>query len=163
MRADLTRPAINHYFPSKTALYEAVLLQAIGMVTTAAASAQQETGVIARLSSFISAVAPPDEDGRAAVAFVVGVILDAHRHPGLSPLVAQLQASAHGFFRRVLADAVDSGELSTDADLPSLVGTLSAVVWGIGFYVAFVGDRQESTVVAANVQQLLANRLWQIG
>lgn len=162
VRADLTRPAINHYFPSKKVLYEAILGDAIGLVGAAAEEAWRETGLIERLSAFVAAVAPPDDDGRAAVAFVVGVMLDAHRHPDLSPLVGELQAGAHEFFRGVLSDAVATGELTTAADLPSLVGTLSAVVWGIGFYVAFVGDRAQAAAVIANVRLLLANELWRI-
>lgn len=162
LRADLTRPAINHYYPSKKALYEALLAQAVGLVAAAATRAGQESGLVARLQCFISAVAPSDDDGRASLAFVVGVMLDAHRHPGLSPLVDELQATAYEFFGGALSEAIECGELATDSDLPALVGTLSAVVWGIGFYVAFIGDRRQSVAVTGNVQRLLANRLWRI-
>ncbi|PRC54098.1 TetR family transcriptional regulator, partial [Mycobacterium sp. ITM-2017-0098] len=43
------------------------------------------------------------------------------------------------------------------------VEMLVAVVWGMGFYAGFVGDRTELSVVVHQLELLLANKLWNLG
>lgn len=161
-RADLTRPAINHYFPSKRVLYDAVLAQAGGLVGTAAAAARDEIGLIARVSAYFAALAQVEEKDRSAVAFVMTAVLDAERRPELSPQMGDLKEVSRDFFRWALTEAIDGGELDTDADVESLVEMLTAMLWGVGFYIAFVGDRDGAALVNANLQLLLTNRLWRL-
>ena len=59
-------------------------------------------------------------------------------------------------------DAISRGELSTDTDVPHLVEMLVAVVWGMGFYAGFVGDRTELSAVVHKLELLLANKLWNL-
>ena len=62
----------------------------------------------------------------------------------------------------MLTDAVERGELATEADIAGLVQMLSALLWGIGFYTAFVGAPEQAATVTSDLRLLLANRLWQI-
>ena len=64
IRADLTRPAINHYFASKRLLYREVVEQTNALVVSAGmARAQGQTTVLGRLSAFFSAAMQADTRG----------------------------------------------------------------------------------------------------
>ena len=84
IRADLTRPAINHCFANKRVLYGEVLDQTNAMVVAAGRRrAEEETTFIRRLSSFFVAAIQADSEDRSAAAFLVTSILEAQRHPEL--------------------------------------------------------------------------------
>ncbi|BBX24546.1 TetR family transcriptional regulator [Mycolicibacter terrae] len=161
-RAHLTRPAINHYFANKQLLYQAVLNRNESILDNAVERARTENSLIARLSSVIYAFAQLGEEDRTAAAFAVTAVLDAQRDPELRLLVGDLQGPTRRFLTESLTEAIDRGELATSATVADLTETLLAVLWGIGFYIAALGDRDESAAVIASVQALLANRLWRI-
>ena len=161
-RAHLTRPAINHYFSNKQLLYQAVLNRNESILDNAVERARAENGLIARLSSVIYAFAQLGEADRTAAAFAVTAVLDAQRDPELRALVGDLQGPTRRFLTDALTDAIDRGELVTATSVGDLTETLLAVLWGIGFYIAALGDHDESAAVIASVQALLANRLWQL-
>src|ERR1700753_1331008 len=55
VRADLTRPAINHYFASKRVLWSEVVEQTNALVVSAGMQrAQSQTSLLGRLSAFFS-------------------------------------------------------------------------------------------------------------
>jgi AcrR family transcriptional regulator len=161
-RADLTRPAINHYFSSKRVLYREALDEAsVLVIVPAIERARRETTLIGRLSSFIASLVQANAgEQSAAGAFVVTSVLESHRHPELRENDSLL--NSRDFFTWVVADAVEHGELTTQADVSSLVEMLTAVMWGIGFYAAFVGTQHELEAITANLRLLLANKLWQL-
>ena len=89
IRADLTRPAINHYFASKRILYREVVQQTNAMVVAAGlARAQAETSLLGRLSAFFAAAMQADSQDRSAAAFLVTAVLESQRHPELPFLFA---------------------------------------------------------------------------
>jgi hypothetical protein len=59
-------------------------------------------------------------------------------------------------------DAIQRGELTTDTDVNQLVEMLVAVMWGMGFYAGFVGDRTELSSVVHKFELLMANKLWHL-
>lgn len=62
VRADLTRPAINHYFASKRVLYREVVDQTNELVVTAGIErARRETTLLRRLAAFITVAMEADE------------------------------------------------------------------------------------------------------
>lgn len=161
-RAQLTRPAINHYFPRKDLLYQAVLAQTWALFDGAVERARSETTLIGQLSSVILSFAQLGEENRTAAAFAVTAVLDAQRDPELRELVGDLQAPTRQFLSSVLGNAVDRGELVTEAGIDELTETVLAVFWGIGFYVSLVDSQDASARVIANVQALLSQQLWQL-
>lgn len=161
-RAHLTRPAINHYFPNKQLLYQAVLNRNEAILDNAVERARTEHGLVSRVSSVIYAFAQLGEEDRTAASFAVTAVLDAQRDPELRLLVGDLQGPTRQFLTETLTEAIDRGELATAATVGDLTETLLAVLWGVGFYMAALGDRDESAAVIASVQALLANRLWQL-
>ncbi|WNG87854.1 TetR/AcrR family transcriptional regulator [Mycobacterium sp. ITM-2016-00317] len=163
VRADLTRPAINHYFASKRVLWGEVVEQTNGSIISAGiARAHEQTSLIARLSAFLSAATQADTDERSAAAFLVTSVLESQRHPELRADEHDSLKSSRAFVSWAVNDAVTRGELSTDTDVNELVEMLVAVVWGMGFYAGFVGDRSELGAVVHKLELLLANKLWNL-
>jgi AcrR family transcriptional regulator len=163
VRADLTRPAINHYFPSKKVLYRSVVEDTNDLVITGAMErARQETTLIGRLSAFIGIAVQADSPDRSVAAFMVTAMLESQRHPELRLIDHGSLLSSRDFLTWAVSDAIERGEISTDAQVSPLVELLIAMVWGMGFYAGFVGSQQELAVLIKNLRHLLGNELWRI-
>jgi AcrR family transcriptional regulator len=163
IRADLTRPAINHYFASKRVLWHEVVEQTNGLVVSAAMSrAQGVTGLLPRLSAFFTATMQADSEDRSAAAFLVTSVLEAQRHPELSGDEHDSLKNSRAFVSWAVNDAIERGELTTDTDVKYLVEMLVAVMWGMGFYAGFVGDHEELAAVVHKFELLMANKLWNL-
>ncbi len=161
VRADLTRPAINHYFPSKRVLYREILERTYDLVIAPALRrAQCETSLIGRLSSFIDFVVQITAEDRSIATFVIGSVVESERHPELRLVGKDSLLHSRDFLTAAITSAVENGELTLDADISSLVEMLAAVIWGVGFYGAYVGDPAELRAAGADLQRLLANKLW---
>ncbi len=163
IRADLTRPAINHYFASKRLLYREVVEQTNAMVVNAGmARAQGQTTVLGRLSAFFSAAMQADSEDRSAAAFLVTSVLESQRHPELIHEEHDSLKNSRAFVSWVVNDAIQKGELTTDTDIPQLVEMLVAVMWGMGFYAGYVGSHNELETIVDQLELLLANKLWKL-
>ncbi len=163
VRADLTRPAINHYFASKRVLWAEVVEQTNATVVSAGiARAQEETTLVDRLSAFLAVATQADSDDRSAAAFLVTSVLESQRHPELNDDEHDSLKISRTFVSWAVDDAISRGELSTATDVNPLVEMLVAVVWGMGFYSGFVRDRTELSAVMHKLELLLANKLWDL-
>jgi AcrR family transcriptional regulator len=164
VRADLTRPAINHYFKSKRALYQEVIESTNSMVVSAGVQkAFESTTLVGQLSAFIRAATQADARDRSAAAFLVTSVLDSQRHPELR------QAPEHDalrntreFLQWAVNGAIERGELHTDAQVGPLVEMLMSMLWGMGFYAGFVGNHDELGVITEQYGNLLTGRLWRL-
>jgi AcrR family transcriptional regulator len=163
IRADLTRPAINHYFASKRVLYRDVVEKTNELVVAAGMEkAQGETGLLKRLSAFFSAAMQAESRDRSAAAFLVTSVLESQRHPELSRDEHNSLKASRAFVTWAVTDAITQGELTTDTDVTTLVELLVAVMWGMGFYAGYVGGHDELTIIVETLEKLLANKLWTI-
>jgi AcrR family transcriptional regulator len=163
IRADLTRPAINHYFSSKHVLWREVVAQTNATVAQSGRQrAEAETSLLGRLSAFLGAAMQADAEDRSAAAFLVTSVLESQRHPELSGDDQDALQHSREFVRWAVTEAIANGELTTDTDVDSLVEMLVAVMWGMGFYAGFVGNHDELAAVVQQLQLLLTNKLWQL-
>ena len=163
IRADLTRPAINHYFSSKRVLYREVVERTNEMVVAAGmARAQGQTSLLGRLSAFFAAAMQADAKDRSAAAFLVTSVLESQRHPELVIEEHDALQNSRVFVSWAVNDAIERGELVTDEDVPALVEMLVAVMWGMGFYAGYVGTHDELEVIVHKFELLMANKLWQL-
>jgi AcrR family transcriptional regulator len=177
IRADLTRPAINHYFASKRLLYREVVEQTNAMVVASGiARAQGQTTLLGRLSAFFAAAMQADSDDRSAAAFLVTSVLEGQRHPELRSDEHDSMRNSRAFVSWAVNDAIEKGELTlekgeltlekgeltTDTDVPQLVEMLVAVMWGMGFYAGYVGSHNELKSIVDKLELLLANKLWKL-
>ena len=163
IRADLTRPAINHYFASKRVLYRDVVEKTNELVVAAGMEkAHGETGLLKRLAAFFSAAMQAESRDRSAAAFLVTSVLESQRHPELSRDEHNSLKASRAFVTWAVTDAIERGELTTDTDVATLVEMLVAVMWGMGFYAGYVGGHDELTIIVDTLEKLLANKLWTI-
>jgi AcrR family transcriptional regulator len=163
VRADLTRPAINHYFSNKQTLYREVVEQTNANVVDAGmARAKNATGLLPRLSEFFRAAMQADSDDRSAAAFLVTSVLESQRHPDLNSEEHDSLRHSRDFVTWAVRDAIERKELTTDTDITSLVEMLVAVMWGMGFYAGYVGDHDELKAIVQKFELLMANKLWQL-
>jgi TetR/AcrR family transcriptional regulator, repressor for uid operon len=161
VRADLTRPAINHYFSSKRALYREVVDQTNELVVVAGIQrAQRETTLVGRLTAFISAAVRANSENPSASAFLVTTVLESQRHPELSTTENDAIRISREFLMRVVNDAIEQRELAADIDASAVVETLLVVLCGVGFYAGYVQSYQEMLAVTDVLRQLLEGVLW---
>jgi TetR/AcrR family transcriptional regulator, repressor for uid operon len=157
IRADLTRPAINHYFSNKRALYRELAKETNALIVTDSVQrARRETTLIARITAFIDATTQADIENRTAAAFLITVALESQRHPELRQEEADSVRDTREFLSWAIDEAITRGELAADTDAAAVTETLIAVLLGIGFYAGFVAKRELDTVIR-QLQQLLAD------
>ncbi len=129
IRAGVTRPAVNHYFPSKTTLYRTVLGMVTARVANAADTASRAPTLTEQLLGFIREVIVDAEPSTAR--FLLQSALDLSRQPELA-----VSAEHHPdvvvdqFLRSAVGQAVSRGELQADADTAALAEMFTAVFWG---------------------------------
>lgn len=163
IRADLTRPAINHYFASKQVLWREVVEQTnTAVVGAALEKAQGQTGLLGRLSVFFAVAMQADSEDRSAAAFLVTSVLESQRHPELSSDEHDSLNASREFMSWAVNDAIKRGELTTDTDVNHLIEMLVAVMWGMGFYAGFVGNHDELGSVVHKFELLMAGKLWNL-
>jgi TetR/AcrR family transcriptional regulator, repressor for uid operon len=160
-RADLTRPAINHYFSSKRALYREVVAQANELVVAAAIErAGLEATLMGRLTAFISDAVRANSANPSASAFLVTNVLESQRHPELVTAENDAVRITREFLARAVNEAIERGEIVTDIDAPALVETLLVVLCGVGLYAGYVRTYEEMLAVTDVLRQLLEGALW---
>jgi TetR/AcrR family transcriptional regulator, repressor for uid operon len=161
VRADLTRPAINHYFSSKRVLYLEVIDQTNELVVKGAIEqAERETTLIGRLSVFITFAMRANFQNPSASAFLVTTVLESARHPELSRTENDAVRISQEFLVWAVNDAIERGELANDTDVYSLTETLLVVLCGVGFYAGYVRSPQEMESIAETLRQLMAGAFW---
>ncbi|MCA2275133.1 MULTISPECIES: TetR/AcrR family transcriptional regulator [Mycobacterium] len=163
-RADLTRPAINHYFSSKRALYREVLEDTNEFVIAAGIKeADAETGLVARLTAFISVAVRANSENPAGSAFLISGVLESQRHPDLTGTDNSSVRVCREFLLRAVNDAIENGELAADVDASALVETLLVIICGVGLYSGYVESYQQMLAVTGMLRQLLEGALWRPG
>lgn len=165
IRADLTRPAINHYFASKRVLYREVVERTNAFVVASGiARAEAESTLIGRIGAFVAAATQADSDDRSAAAFLVTSVLESQRHPELRSEEHDSLNNSRKFLEWAVNDAIERGELviETDADATTLVELLVALLWGMGFYAGYVGTHDDLTAITDSLEKLLGGKLWKL-
>jgi AcrR family transcriptional regulator len=163
-RADLTRPAINHYFSSKRVLYREVVKQTNELVVAAGMErAQRETTMMGRLTAFIYNAMHVNIENPATSAFMVTAVLESWRHPELSLTENDLVPTSRDFLTWVVNDAIERGDVAPETDAPALVETLLVLLCGTGFYAGYLRGSPKMEAVIEMLQKLLEGGLWRPG
>ena len=160
-RADLTRPAINHYFSTKRLLYREILEQTNALVIGAGIrQAEHETTLMGRLTAFISAAVRVNSDNPSVSAFLVTAVLESQRHPELRRTENDSVSITREFLMWAVNDAIERREVAADIDASALVETLLVVLCGVGFYAGYVRSYEEILAVSDVLRRLLEGALW---
>jgi AcrR family transcriptional regulator len=161
IRADLTRPAINHYFASKRLLYQEVVEQTNGtLIESAVQHSRRESTLSGRMRAFIRAAVEVQGEDRSVAAFLVTSVLELQRHPDLNQDDNESLNFTRGFVTLAIKDAVEAGEIRPDVDVDAAAEMLMAVMWGLGFYAGFVGDQERLITITDHFLQLLNGQMW---
>ncbi|AKK25580.1 TetR/AcrR family transcriptional regulator [Mycobacterium sp. EPa45] len=161
IRADLTRPAINHYFASKRLLYQEVVDQTnASVIESAVHQSQRESTLAGRIRVFIEAAVHAQGQDRSVAAFLVTSVLESERHPELAESNHDSREFTRGYVKAAIKDAVESGEVRPDVDIEAAAEMLMAVMWGLGFYAGFVGDQDRLQAITDQFLQLLDGQAW---
>lgn len=164
IRADLTRPAINHYFASKRLLYQEVVDQTNALVIEAAVQQSQREGTLAgRIRAFIQAVVSAEGQDCSVAAFLVTAVLEAERHPELAESNHDSREFTRGYIKAAIKDAIETGEVRSDIDIEAAAEMFMAVMWGLGFYAGFVGDNERLVAITDQFLELLNGKAWHAG
>ncbi|MCF6390485.1 TetR/AcrR family transcriptional regulator [Mycobacterium sp. MBM] len=160
-RANLTRPAINHYFANKKDLYGQVLESTnTALFNAGVEAAAGQTTLIGKLSSFMNGMMAAHREFDSAAAFLVTSMLEAYRHPELKNDGYAPRDDVRAFLSSAVSDAAEGGQLAEGADAAALVEMLLVLMFGMGFYAGFVGTDAEVEAVMDKLQKLLASQLW---
>lgn len=160
-RADLTRPAINHYFAGKAELYREVLRQTNEIfVDWSAGKAQHEVTLVGRLRAYISSGLESLEEERSAAAFLVTSVVEAQRHPDLVEAEDDTNQGTRAFVEEAVRVAIESGDVSADIEVESVVEMLVALLWGLTIYGGFVGSQERLEQISDRFLELLSGNPW---
>lgn len=161
VRADLTRPAINHYFSSKRMLYREVEDQTNELVVAAGIErARCQTSLLARIAAFLAVALEADAKNPSTAAFLATAVLESQRHPELNRAGNDAVSISREFLTWAVQDAIDRGELVAGTDAAAMAETLLVVLCGVGFYAGFVGSYQEMEAITESLVRLLAGTAW---
>jgi TetR/AcrR family transcriptional regulator, repressor for uid operon len=163
-RADLTRPAINHYFADKRVLYSEVLDQTNEVVVMVGIErAKHETALMGRVTEFISAAMHATSEDPSVTAFLLTAVVESQQHPELGRSEIDAVSNSREFLNWAINDAIKRGELKKDIDAPLLTETLLTVLCGVGFYAGYVKSYREMQAVNKTLRQLLEGAFWRHG
>ncbi|MHA7653318.1 TetR/AcrR family transcriptional regulator [Mycobacterium sp. ML4] len=161
VRADLTRPAINHYFASKRVLYTEVADRTNDLVVTAGIErARCEATLAGRLAAFIAVAMEADAHNPGTAAFLATAVLESQRHPELQREDNDAVPTTREFLVSSVNEAIASGELAPDTNAGALAEALLMILCGVGFYSGFVGSYPEVENILGTLRQLIAGSLW---
>lgn len=159
-RADLTRPAINHYFSSKRALYREVLDETNKFVIGAGIrQANQETTLAAQLTAFIFEATRANAENPAGSAFLISGVLESQRHPDLAGTENDSIRIAREFLTRVVTDAIERGEIVTDFGTTALVEALLVLICGVGLYSGYIESPENLLALTGVMRRFLEGAL----
>ena len=156
----LTSAAIYHYFSSKADLYVAVYEAVVDRVFSAFEKAiVGHDTLVEQYVAVLDAVGVLNREDPTLPAFVVGAASDAQRHPELKDLLRPLRRRTAGFFRRMVTEAAQRGELGPDTDLRAVEDLLNAVLSGLARLSAVTGDARRHAAAVQALQRFFAGTL----
>lgn len=144
----LTRPAINNYFPSKSALYGEVVRRACAAISDAIRSASEQPALTEQMVEFLRWIRGDGADP-ALAGFLVQSAIEARHLPQFDG-----QSQAAVLIEQFIADAVraaaERSELPRDADPDALADSLIGLAWGAAFQLSrdrSVGDDRANRMI----------------
>lgn len=158
--AGITPGAIYHYYPSKAHLFLAVYeqVQAVVYGEFEKAAACHET-LVARFSAVLDRAVSLNQEDPSIGGFVVGVGIEAQRHPEIKQLAIERRSVNTGLVRRLAADAAARGELAPDVSSKALEDLLNAVVGGLTHFSYQTGDSARHAGAVDALKRFMAGTL----
>jgi AcrR family transcriptional regulator len=158
----LSSSAIYHYFPSKAELYAAVFEEVFdGVFAEFEKAIVDHHTLVDQYAAVLGACAVLNGEDPSLPAFVIGIASDAQRHPELEMLLRPLRRRNNVFFRRLVTEAHERGELDDDVDLRAVEDLLNAVISGLARLSAITRDSRRHMAAVEVLQRFFAGTLVQ--
>jgi AcrR family transcriptional regulator len=154
--AELSRPTLHYYFASREEIFDALLVDAGGVMADCIAKAQRHESLVDQLSALVLALQEVDVRDPSAFAFLVSARLEASRNPDLR---TDGSADLRGYLTTLVDAAVDRGELPVHVSAKSVVDLLDSMLWGMGFYAGFVDDSTNMREVTKQLGRVFSHGL----
>ncbi len=126
----LTRPAINNYFNSKSALYEEVVGRVSDALLDAIRVGSKEPTLAGQILTFTRMATRGEDNEPSPAGFLVQAVMDGGHIPAAGRRAAEI---VERFIGNAVGAAVRRGEISADPE--SLGEMLVGLVWGTAFQV----------------------------
>jgi len=132
-----SRTTLHYHFSSLDAIYQTLMTEASTVALRCIALASLESTLPDQLTAYVTEFGRTGLNDRAMVALLVSSRLTSSRTPAPTDDPGR---EVRAFLTRAVTDAIDRGELSSDAEVTIMVDLLYAILWGIGFYAGFTDD-----------------------
>ncbi len=156
--AGITRAAIYPYFPSKPALYAAVVEDLVGKLSTVYQQALGEDGSFKdKLRKILTAAAELHEEPGDATAILATIPIELKRHPELSDLLVEGQNQFNEVLKALFQQAAASGELPEGYQADDLLLTFIGGSMGMALfqYGSGIGSMSRSTELLLDMVERL--------
>jgi AcrR family transcriptional regulator len=158
--ADITSGAIYHYFSSKAELYEAVYVQTLDRVYQEFDLAVAgHRSLLDQFSAVLDAAAQLNDEDPSLAGFVVAISTETRRHQALATRLQRYRGRNVKFFRRLVAEAAERGELAPDVDPRAVEDMMGAVLAGLARFSAVTADADRHRAAIDALKLLFAGVL----
>jgi AcrR family transcriptional regulator len=147
-RAGVSRPTLHYYFGNREQVYDVLLAEVRQQVTECIAAAQQQAGLRAQLTEFITAIQGLAGADPTAMRVLVTARLEHQRPSQRHDAAHAVVGLVHAFYDDVVLEAVRRGELPSATDAHAVADMLASLFWGMGFHAGFVDQTGDASIVA---------------
>jgi AcrR family transcriptional regulator len=158
--AGLSRPTLHYYFASREEIYLTLVAEARSVVVEFIARVKRDDTLVAQFSALVRAFRETDRHDRSQIAFLVSERLESTRNPELRVYAGTVLMD---FLTTLVDDAKVRGELSEDTTSAPVVELLYSMLWGVSFYAGFVDDAADVTLIAEQLDRIVAHGLLPAG
>lgn len=158
-RAGLSRPTMHYYFHTREDIHECLVAEAYSIVADCIAQAKRGDTLLKQLSTFVTATHRSGFADRSMLQFVITARLEFHRSPSLRGSPAPVVSAIQDFYRSMVEDAIERGELPEDTDPAAVVNMLLAMFLGMGFYAGFIVDSNNMPMIAKQLHRMMTHGL----
>jgi len=158
--ADVTSPALYHYFDSKAELYAAVHDHGLETVLRAYRDALvRHADCLDQLCAIVEASIELNRAHPGLAEFLSVAPLELDRHPELEARLRLSGAEVQAVFRELLERGVERGELRPDLDVETVVDLLTATSFGVHCFFGPLAKPEQHRAVLGAFQALLRGSL----
>ncbi|CAN5463710.1 TetR/AcrR family transcriptional regulator [soil metagenome] len=132
-RANVSRPTVNYHFASKSALYQALEVDAVTTVLaeTIDAAGEQDT-FLAALHAFATGLVSAESENRTRADFLITTVLESARSADLRASGSTATDALRKHLGDLVTAAMDRGELPAETDETAMVEFALATLLGMG-------------------------------
>lgn len=156
-RAGITTAALYHYFPSKSDLYVAVVVAAEALVLTRFEEVTASGGsLVESLRLLLDESHAMNSEDPSLALILAAFRIDERRHPEVRDAMRGQERLMQGFFRNLVDQAIDTGEIDR-SDRGSVLALITVLL--VGLSDAMSDDLRSHRIGVEAVKSLMSGRI----